>query len=135
MRIRQRSNRRGRIQVWRRAQLFDHVGFDDAKAFLILSCEFTFSSKTDGELEENERKKEYSASARRRRRRRRRSKHILIRGERRPKMSFQKSSSVSHDRYKNDKEKNKKKMSLDVSPLHAAVVRKDGLARSSHSHE
>ena len=84
MRIRQRSNRRGRIQVWRRAQLFDHVGFDDAKAFLILSCEFTFSSKTDGELEENERKKEYSASARRRRRR---SKHILIiRGERRPKM-------------------------------------------------
>ena len=89
MRIRQRSNRRGRIQVWRRAQLFDHVGFDDAKAFLILSCEFTFSSKTDGELEENERKKEYSASARRRRRRRRRrSKHILIiRGERRPKMS------------------------------------------------
>ena len=56
MRIRQRSNRRGRIQVWRRAQLFDHVGFDDAKAFLILSCEFTFSSKTDGELEENERK-------------------------------------------------------------------------------
>ena len=87
MRIRQRSNRRGRIQVWRRAQLFDHVGFDDAKAFLILSCEFTFSSKTDGELEENERKKEYSASARRRRRRRRRrSKHILIRGERRPKM-------------------------------------------------
>ena len=57
-----------------------------------------------------------------------------IRGERRPKMSFQKSSSVSHDRYKNDKEKNKKKMSLDVSPLHAAV-RKDGLARSSHSHE
>ena len=50
-------------------------------------------------------------------------------------MSFQKSSSVSHDRYKNDKEKNKKKMSLDVSPLHAAVVRKDGLARSSHSHE
>ena len=50
-------------------------------------------------------------------------------------LSFQKSSSVSHDRYKNDKEKNKKKMSLDVSPLHAAVVRKDGLARSSHSHE
>jgi len=49
-------------------------------------------------------------------------------------LSFQKSSSVSHDRYKNDKEKNKKKMSLDVSPLHAAV-RKDGLARSSHSHE
>ena len=43
--------------VWRRAQLFDHVGFDDAK--VILSCEFTFSSKTDGELEENERKKEY----------------------------------------------------------------------------
>jgi len=64
------------------------------------------------------REKEYSASARRRRRRRRRrSKHILIRGERRPKMSFQKSSSVSHDRYKNDKENNKKKMSLDVSPL------------------
>ena len=50
-------------------------------------------------------------------------------------LSFQKSSSVSHDRYKNDKENNKKTMSLDVSPLHAAVVRKDGLARSSHSHE
>jgi len=80
MRIRQRSNRRGRIQVWRRAQLFDHVGFDDAKAFLILSCEFTFSSKTDGELEENERKKEYSASARRRRRRRRRRGVVVVVG-------------------------------------------------------
>ena len=78
-------------------------------------------------------------STRRQRRRRRRvvfETHTRIRGERRPKcLSFQKSSSVSHDRYKNDKEKNKKKMSLDVSPLHAAVVRKDGLARSSHSHE
>ncbi len=40
MRIRQRSNRRRRVQVRRRAELFHHVGFNRAKVFLILTREF-----------------------------------------------------------------------------------------------